>query len=104
MAKHTDIFLETFTENLMTYALGAVSNTATCRRWRDSSAMPAKNHNRFSSFVLERRQQRRLPDGEARHPSLDHPTRRGEAVNVRAPTVEESECLSPTRVCPAARS
>ena len=45
-----------------------------------------------------RRQQRRVPDGEAGDTHLlDHGRQRGEAVNVRSTTVEESECSSPTR-------
>ena len=67
---------------------------------------PARRRQEPQSLLVvhaRRRQQRRVPDGEARHSSLDHRRRRGEAVNVRSTTVEESECLSPTRTFPAAR-
>ena len=52
MAKHTDIFLETFTENLMTYALGRRVEYSDMPAVRAILREAGKNQNRFSSFVL----------------------------------------------------
>jgi hypothetical protein len=52
MAKHADIFLETFTENLMTYALGRRVEYSDMPAVRAILRDAGKNHNRFSSFVL----------------------------------------------------
>jgi hypothetical protein len=50
--KHTDIFLETFTENLMTYALGRRVEYSDMPAIRSILRDAAKNNNRLSAFVL----------------------------------------------------
>jgi Protein of unknown function (DUF1592)/Protein of unknown function (DUF1588)/Protein of unknown function (DUF1587)/Protein of unknown function (DUF1585)/Protein of unknown function (DUF1595) len=52
MAKHSDIFLETFTENLMTYALGRRVEYTDMPAVRAILRDAGKNHDRFSSYVL----------------------------------------------------
>ena len=102
MLKHSDMFLLSFTENLMTYALGPPRRVH--RHAGDSRDHSRRGQEQQPHVVVRprRRQQRRVPDGEARQPSLDHGRQRGEAVDVRSATVEESECSSPTRTFPAA--
>ena len=66
LLKHSDVFLRSFTENLMTYALG--------RRveYTDMPAIRAHHSRRGARTTIAcrrscwRRQQRRVPDGEAR--------------------------------------
>jgi hypothetical protein len=52
LLKHSDIFLETFTENLMTYALGRRVEYTDMPAIRAILRDAAKNNNRMSSFVL----------------------------------------------------
>ena len=52
MLKHSDIFLETFTENLMTYALGRRVEYSDMPAIRAILRDAGKNNNRLSSFVL----------------------------------------------------
>jgi len=52
MLKHSDIFLETFTENLMTYALGRRVEYSDMPAVRAILRDAGKNNNRLSSFVL----------------------------------------------------
>ena len=59
------MFLLSFTENLMTYALGRRVEYADMPAIRAIIRDAGKNNNRISSFIARRRQQRRVPDGEA---------------------------------------
>jgi len=52
MLKHSDIFLETFTENLMTYALGRRVEYSDMPAIRAILRDAGRNNNRLSSFVL----------------------------------------------------
>jgi hypothetical protein len=52
LLKHTDIFLSTFTENLMTYALGRRVEYSDMPAIRAILRDAAKSNNRLSSFVL----------------------------------------------------
>jgi hypothetical protein len=52
LLKHSDIFLETFTENLMTYALGRRVEYSDMPAIRAILRDAGKNNNRLSSFVL----------------------------------------------------
>jgi Protein of unknown function (DUF1592)/Protein of unknown function (DUF1588)/Protein of unknown function (DUF1587)/Protein of unknown function (DUF1585)/Protein of unknown function (DUF1595) len=52
MLNHSDIFLENFTENLMTYALGRRVEAADMPAVRAILRDSGKNSNHFSSFVL----------------------------------------------------
>jgi mono/diheme cytochrome c family protein len=52
MLKHSDIFLETFTENLMTYALGRRVEYSDMPAIRAILRDAGKNNDRLSSFVL----------------------------------------------------
>jgi hypothetical protein len=52
LQKHSDIFLETFTENLMTYALGRRVEYSDMPAIRAILRDAGKNNNRLSSFVL----------------------------------------------------
>ena len=52
LLKHSDVFLLSFTENLMTYALGRRVEYADMPAIRAIVRDAAKNNNRMSSFVL----------------------------------------------------
>ncbi len=52
LLKHSDVFLSSFTENLMTYALGRRVEYADMPTVRAITRDAAKNNNRLSSFVL----------------------------------------------------
>jgi hypothetical protein len=52
MLKHSDIFLETFTENMMTYALGRRVEYTDMPAIRAILRDAAKSNNRMSSFIL----------------------------------------------------
>ena len=52
LLKHQDVFLQTFTENLMTYALGRRVETYDMPAVRSIVRQAAKIDYRFSSFVL----------------------------------------------------
>jgi hypothetical protein len=52
MVKHADVFLLSFTENLMTYALGRRVEYADMPAIRAIVRGAARNDNRMSSFVL----------------------------------------------------
>ena len=49
---HADAFRAGFAENLLSYALGRVLDTPTCRRCAPSRARRARDQDRFSSFVM----------------------------------------------------
>jgi hypothetical protein len=52
LLKHQDVFLQTFTENLMTYALGRRVEYYDMPTVRTIVGQAAKTDLRFSSFVL----------------------------------------------------
>jgi Protein of unknown function (DUF1585)/Protein of unknown function (DUF1588) len=52
LLKHSDVFLLSFTENLMTYALGRRMEYADMPAIRAVVRDAAKNNNRVSSFIL----------------------------------------------------
>ncbi|HJZ73945.1 MAG TPA: DUF1592 domain-containing protein [Vicinamibacterales bacterium] len=52
LLKHSDVFLQSFTENLMTYALGRRVEYADMPGIRAIVRDAAKNNNRMSSFIL----------------------------------------------------
>ena len=66
------MFLLSFTENLMTYALGRRVEYADMPAIRAIIRDAARNNNRMSSFVLGVVNSARVPDGEARQPPVDH--------------------------------
>ena len=71
--KHSDVLLRSFTENLMTYALGRrVEYSGHAGDSRDRRATPAKNDNRFSSFVLGVVNSAGVPDGEREPAPSEH--------------------------------
>ena len=101
MLKHSDVFLLSFTENLMTYALGRRVEYTDMPAIRAIIREAGKSNNRISSFILGvvNSGAFRMAKAET-HPLTTTPASR--AVDFRF-TVEESECLSPTRTFPAAR-
>ena len=68
LLKHSEAMLLSFTENLMTYALGRQVEHYDMPAVRAIVRDAAKNGNRLSSFVLGRREQRSVSDeqGERR--------------------------------------
>jgi hypothetical protein len=52
LLSHQDVFLETFTENLMTYALGRRVEYFDMPAIRAIARGAAKNDNRMSAFIL----------------------------------------------------
>ena len=52
LLKHSDVFLRSFAENLMTYALGRRVEYADMPAIRSIIREAAKNDNRMSAFVL----------------------------------------------------
>jgi len=52
LLKHQDVFLQTFTENLMTYALGRRVEFYDLPTIRAIERDAAKNDNRMSAFIL----------------------------------------------------
>ena len=52
LLKHSDVFLQSFTENLMTYALGRRIEYSDMPAIRAVVRDAAKNNNRMSSFIL----------------------------------------------------
>ena len=52
MLKHSDVFLQTFTENLMTYALGRRVEYTDMPAVRAIIRDAARTNNRFSAFIL----------------------------------------------------
>jgi hypothetical protein len=52
LLNHSDAFLGTFTENLFAYGVGRVLEIADMTTVRQIEKEAARNHNRFSSFIL----------------------------------------------------
>jgi Protein of unknown function (DUF1592)/Protein of unknown function (DUF1588)/Protein of unknown function (DUF1587)/Protein of unknown function (DUF1585)/Protein of unknown function (DUF1595) len=52
LLNHSDAFLGTFTENLFAYGVGRVLETSDMTTVREIEKEAARNHNRFSSFIL----------------------------------------------------
>ena len=67
-AEAPDVFLLSFTENLMTYALGRRVEYTDMPAVRAIIRDAAQSDNRHLGVRPRRRQQRGVPDGEARHP------------------------------------
>ena len=66
LLKHQDVFLQMFTENLMTYALGRRVEYYDMPAVRASSATPRQNDYRTSVLRPRHRQQRGVPDARDR--------------------------------------
>ena len=66
LLKHRDVFVRSFTENLLTYALGRGVEYLRHAGVRAIVRDAAKNDNRFSSFVLGIVKSARVPDEDAR--------------------------------------
>ena len=74
MMKHSDVFLLSFTENLMTYALGRRVEYADMPAIRAILRDAAKNNNRMSSFVLGVVNSAAFRMANAEQPPLTTPT------------------------------
>ena len=104
--KHSDVFLLSFTENLMTYALGRRVEYTDMPAIRAIIRDAGEEQQPDVVVRARRRQQRGVPDGERRSATaVDTDRRAAEAKRSNSQrTVEESECTSRTSTCPAAPS